>query len=103
MAVWLGKSPAVPVSFYGVLAAGGTLVPIDPRSPLDQAVNILRATGATHVISEPERGDAVAGALAACPDVRHVIGARGATRPGARHVPWTTCSTRPAIVHPTSD
>jgi amino acid adenylation domain-containing protein len=74
VAVLLGKGLDVPVAFYGALAAGGTLVPIDPRSPLDQVVRILRATGATHLVTEPGRRETVRGALASCPDLAHVIG-----------------------------
>jgi amino acid adenylation domain-containing protein len=74
VAVWLGKGLEVPVSFYGALSAGATLVPIDPKSPVEQAVRIMRATGATHLIAEPSRRAAVCQAMDACPDVTHVIG-----------------------------
>jgi amino acid adenylation domain-containing protein len=62
------------VGFYGVLAAGGALVPIDPRSPLEQVVRILRATGVTRLVSEPRKGSLVREAAAACPDLQHVVG-----------------------------
>src|SRR3712207_6418402 len=55
VAVWLAKSVEVPVAFHGTFAAGGTLVPIDPKSPLEQVVRIIRSTGATHLVTEPER------------------------------------------------
>ena len=71
---WLGKGPNVLVAFYGVLAAGGALVPIDPKWPFDGNAEILRATGATHLVSEADRRDLVGRALAACPEVGHVIG-----------------------------
>jgi amino acid adenylation domain-containing protein len=74
VAVLLGKGRDVPVAFYGVLASGGILVPIDPKSPLDQVVRILRATGSTRLVTEPERRDLARKALAACPDVTHVVG-----------------------------
>jgi amino acid adenylation domain-containing protein len=90
VAVWLGKGPNVPVSFYGALAAGGTLVPIDPKSPLDQVVRILRATGATHLVSEAERRDLVGRALAACPEVAHVIGLGPDEPMRVPCVPWAT-------------
>ncbi len=35
----------MPVGFYGVLASGGTLVPIDPKSPVEQVVRILQDDG----------------------------------------------------------
>jgi amino acid adenylation domain-containing protein len=74
VAAWLGKSAKVPVAFHGAFAGGGTLVPIDPKSPLDQVVRIIRSTAATHLVTEPERRTNVARVLAACPSVRHVIG-----------------------------
>jgi amino acid adenylation domain-containing protein len=74
VAVWLGKSAKVPVAFHGTFAGGGTLVPIDPKSPLDQVVRIIRSTGATQLVTEPERRANVVRALADCPCVTHVIG-----------------------------
>jgi amino acid adenylation domain-containing protein len=92
VAVLLGKGLDVPVGFYGALAAGGTLVPIDPRSPLEQVVRILRATGATHLVSEPERRDVVRKALASCPEVKHVIGHEPEEGVSVECLPWTTVS-----------
>lgn len=74
VAVLLTRSFRVPISFYGVFAAGGILVPIDPRSPPEQIVRILRATGAHRLITEPEKSAAAREALAACPEVTHIIG-----------------------------
>jgi amino acid adenylation domain-containing protein len=86
--VLLRKGLDVPVAFYGVLAAGGTLVPIDPRSPVEQVVRILRATGATHLVSEPAKRDDVRRALAACPEVTHVVGLAAHDEVPAPCVPW---------------
>ena len=88
VAVLLGKGRRVPVAFYGTLAAGGALVPIDPRSPLEQVVRILRATGATRLISEPARRDLVSGAVAACPELAHVVGLEPDDVAGPRCSPW---------------
>ena len=88
--VLLKKGLDVPVAFYGVLAAGGILVPIDPKSPLDQVVRILRATGATHLVSEADRRDLVGRALAACPGVAHVIGLASDEPMPVPCVPWST-------------
>jgi amino acid adenylation domain-containing protein len=89
VAVLLGKGLDVPVAFYGALAAGGTLVPIDPRSPLEQVIRILRATGATHLVTEPGRRETVRGALASCPEVAHVVGLDD-RESGVPAVPWST-------------
>jgi amino acid adenylation domain-containing protein len=90
VAVWLARGPNVPVSFYGVLAAGGTLVPIDPRSPIEQVVRILRATGATRMVSETERREPVSRALAECADVSHVVGLAPDAGVPVPCVPWPT-------------
>jgi amino acid adenylation domain-containing protein len=65
VAVLLGKGLRVPASFYGVLAAGGVLVPIDPKSPAEQIARILTATGTSHVLTEPQRAATVRQALSA--------------------------------------
>jgi amino acid adenylation domain-containing protein len=74
VAVWLGRDVRVPVSFHGTFVAGGTLVPIDPKSPLDQVTAIVRATGATHLVTEASRAEDVLRVLADCPGVRQVVG-----------------------------
>ena len=74
VAVWLGKSPDVPVAFHGTFSAGGTLVPIDPKSPLEQVIEIVRSTGATHLVTEPGRREQVGPVATACPTLRHVVG-----------------------------
>ncbi len=74
VAVLLDRGPRVPESFYGVLAAGGALVPIDPRSPAAQIERILEATGATHLVTEPKRAAGLGEIAARCHTLRHVIG-----------------------------
>jgi amino acid adenylation domain-containing protein len=90
VAVLRGKGIDVPVAFYGVLAAGGALVPIDPKCPAEQVIRILRATGATHLVSEPRRHGVVRQALDACPDVRQVIGLEADDDVPVDTVPWST-------------
>jgi amino acid adenylation domain-containing protein len=89
VAVWLGKGALVPVGFYGTFAAGGVLVPIDPKSPVDQVAGILRATGATHLVTEPQRRDVVLRALAASSGLAHIIGLDPDDALTARCTPWT--------------
>ena len=74
VAVLLNKGLNVPVSFYGVMAAGASLVPIDPRSPAATAARILRSTGATHVVADSAKRETIAKAVAECPTVAHVVG-----------------------------
>jgi amino acid adenylation domain-containing protein len=92
VAVLLGKSLEVPVAFYGVLASGGALVPIDPKSPVDQVVRILRATGATHIVTEPKRRKTVYSALSDCPEVAHAVGIEADDQAPFRCHSWSAVS-----------
>ena len=87
VAVLLGKGLDVPVAFYGALAAGGALVPIDPKSPPEQVARILRAAGARHLVSEPARQALARDALAECPEVSQVVGVEP-DGTAARGVAW---------------
>ncbi len=92
VAVLLGKGLDVPVAFHGALASGGALVPIDPGSPVDQIVRILRATGARHLVTEPGRRDAVRETLASCPEISSVVGLEEADDLPLRPIPWSSVS-----------
>jgi amino acid adenylation domain-containing protein len=89
VAVLLSKSLEVPVAFYGILAAGGTLVPVDPKSPAEQIVRILRATGATHLVTEPGRAAVAAELSASCPDLVQVIGLESDDDMSNPCLPWS--------------
>ena len=95
VAVLVGKGFRVPESFYGALAAGATLVPIDPKSPVPQIVRILRAVGARHLLTEPKRAAIVAEALAEAPDVKQVLGVEEIEgRTDVHCTPWTEITER---------
>lgn len=89
VAVLLTKGLDVPVSFYGVLASGAALVPIDPRSPLPQIERILQLTGATHLVTEESKEDVVGEAIGACPRLTEVVGVDLGDEAGARSLPWS--------------
>jgi len=76
VAVLLPRSLHVAVAFYGVYAAGGALVPIDPKAPAEPVIRVLRATGAKQLITTPapRRDDLLRQALATCPALEHVVG-----------------------------
>ncbi|MEE4270347.1 MAG: amino acid adenylation domain-containing protein [Thermoanaerobaculales bacterium] len=103
VAVLLGKSLDVPAAFYGVLAAGGALVPIDPKSPVEQISRILRATGATRLVTEPGRRKTVADLLAADVDLSHTIGLEPGDTGSVPTLPWSAvdqlASDRPLVVN----
>lgn len=88
VAVLLDKGLTVPPAFYGTLGAGGALVPIDPKSPVSQITRILRATGATHLVTEPKWGHRLAEVLPHAPRLRHVLGLEN-TAAGLDVSPWS--------------
>src|ERR671938_2197737 len=44
------NAPEWGISYFGVLKAGGTCVPVDPESLTEELVNFTRASGATRLI-----------------------------------------------------
>ena len=89
VAVLLGKSLDVPAAFYGVLAAGAALVPIDPKSPVEQIARILHATGATRLVTEPGRRKTVAKLHAGNLEISHVIGLEPGDVVSVDSTPWS--------------
>lgn len=89
VAVLLGKSLDVLPAFYGVLAAGAALVPIDPKSPPAAIERIVRATGATRIVTEPGRARSIAELSTACPELKHAIGLDGTDRASLAVMPWS--------------
>ena len=88
VAVFLDKGVRVPAAFYATMAAGATLVPIDPRSPAVQVIRILRDTGATRLVTEPAKRRTVIEVLAQCPEVAQVIGLAPGEDLDRAAVPW---------------
>ena len=86
--VFLGKGLRIPVAFYGVFASGGILVPIDPKSPIDQVVRIIINTGAKFLITENARLPVAQQALRTCLDVTHVIGIDPDANITSTCLPW---------------
>jgi amino acid adenylation domain-containing protein len=89
VAVLLGKSLDVPAAFYGVLAAGAGLVPIDPKSPVEQIARILRATGATRLVTEPGRRRTVADLHSEGVELFHVVGLEPGDASPIPATPWS--------------
>ncbi len=62
--------PAWPVSYFGLLAAGGTAVPVDLQSRPEHLAYVLEQTQARVVFASPA---APLAALAQAPSVRHLV------------------------------
>lgn len=53
----LPNAPAYPVHFYGILLAGGIVVPMNPLLRAPEIEYHLRDCGASHVFASPEAAD----------------------------------------------
>jgi len=73
VAVWLDKRFETVIACFGTTAAGGAFVPVNPVLKPAQVAHILRDSGACILITSPERFAGLAQALAACPDLRHLV------------------------------
>jgi len=86
VAIYLEKRAEFVVACFGTAAAGAVFVPINPLLKAPQVGHILRDCGATLLVTSDERLPLVAGELAQCPDLRHVVivGDAAAIAPAAR-------------------
>jgi amino acid adenylation domain-containing protein len=89
VAVLLGKSLDVPAAFYGVLAAGAALVPIDPKSTPAHIERIVRATGARRLVTEPSRTRSAVQLAADYPELSHAIGIEDSKGASLAVTPWS--------------
>ncbi len=62
--------PEWPMAFFGVLRAGGVVVPVDADASAAEVANLAKASGARAVILSDEVRDRLGGALAAALDQR---------------------------------
>lgn len=84
VAVWLDKRFETVIACFGAAAAGGAFVSVNPALKPTQVSHILRDSGACALVTSPERFAGLADALAACPDLRHlVLTGSPQTAPGA--------------------
>ncbi len=58
---------------FGAARAGAVFVPINPLLRSEQVVHILRDCNVRVLVSSTERLSAMDGALAQCPDLRHIV------------------------------
>ena len=71
--IYLDKRPETVVATFGAIAAGCVFVPINPVLKPDQVAYILRDCNVRVLVTSPSRFASLAGALATCPDLRHVV------------------------------
>ena len=71
--IYLEKRLEAVVSSFGIPAAGGVFVPINPLLKAEQVTFIARDCDLRVLVTSPERLAVLAPALAQCPALRHVV------------------------------
>ncbi|MDP5240720.1 acyl-CoA ligase (AMP-forming), exosortase A system-associated [Uliginosibacterium sp. 31-16] len=71
--IYLDKRIETVVASFGASAAGGVFVPINPLLKPDQVAYILRDCNVRVLVTSPERLLTLRDALAACPDLQHLV------------------------------
>lgn len=73
VAVYLPKQPETVISMFGAARAGCAFVPVNPLLKAEQVGYILRDCNVRVLVTSPERALAIAPALRACPELRHLV------------------------------
>lgn len=73
VAVFLEKRVEAAVASFGVSAAGGVLVPVNPLLKAAQVVHILRDAGVQVLVTSASRLGTLLPALSACTTLQHVV------------------------------
>ena len=73
VAVYLDKRFETVAAIFGAARAGAVFVPVNPLLKAEQVVHILNDCNVRVIVSGGDRLNAVAPALANCPDLRHVV------------------------------
>ena len=73
VAVFLDKRVETVVASFGVAAAGGVLVPVNPVLKAAQVMHILQDSGARALVTSSARLSTLLPALADCPALEHVV------------------------------
>jgi acyl-CoA ligase (AMP-forming) (exosortase A-associated) len=90
--IWLEKRFETVIASFGVPAAGGVFVPMNPLLKPEQVAYIARDCGVRVLVTSPERLATLVPALAECPSLQHVVltegGAPPVVPPGLGLHPW---------------
>ncbi|HUF64322.1 MAG TPA: amino acid adenylation domain-containing protein [Verrucomicrobiales bacterium] len=87
--LYLRKCLELPAALYGVLAAGGVYVPIDPAAPPGRLRFILEDCGIRHLVAGPERRAALTALVRDGVQLDSIIGLEPGDVEGAHCVPWS--------------
>lgn len=78
--IWLEKRFETVVASFGATAAGCVMVPMNPLLKPEQVLHIAQDCNVRMLVTSQERLALVAGHLAACPDLQHVVLTEAPTR-----------------------
>jgi len=95
--ILMGKQIELPVATYGILAAGGCYVPIDPNATQSRIEFILRDCGIQILITSETRRrmvETIAGSGST--PLRHAIGLPEGTAGLLQALPWSALETHPS-------
>jgi len=73
VAIYLEKRFETVIASFGTPAAGAVFVPLNPLLKPEQVAFILKDCNVRVLVTSPERLALLAGVLADCPDLRHVV------------------------------
>jgi len=73
VAIYLDKRRETVIASFGAPAHGATFVPVNPLFKPDQVAYILRDCGVRVLVTSTERLDSLAGGLAGCEALKHVM------------------------------
>ena len=73
VAIYLEKRFETVIASFGAPAAGGVFVPVNPLLKPEQVAFILQDCNVRVLLTSPDRLALLGGALADCPDLRHVV------------------------------
>lgn len=91
VAIFLEKRFESVIGAFGITAAGGVMVPINPLLKPEQVAYILRDCNARVLITSPERASLLAEVLPQCHDLRRIIVTNGSwTIPEPTAPIWST-------------
>ncbi len=80
VAIYLEKRFETVIASFGAVAAGGVFVPVNPLLKPDQVAFILRDCNVRVLVTSSQRFDALAAALANCPELKHIVLTEAVTR-----------------------
>ncbi|NDJ60668.1 MAG: amino acid adenylation domain-containing protein [Chloroflexi bacterium] len=72
--VFLNKSLETAVAIYGIMKAGAAYVPLDPLAPPSRLALAMRDCGVRHLVTAPNKRDALTAITAETPDLEAIIG-----------------------------